>query len=184
MKAFLMYRDQDFDLQRELPPNEGALTQDLELSTLFDAMALGDKFLLEVATKAVLTSLNDVEAIAYRQHVLSDCLEQSSIVRQIYAIAVEAIESERQVWRSILTDYPDTTLQRSVEVLRLFVGILKRLRHIADEHAGNFRSEGFVRFFAMLSRELDDGYFQTIEYHLKELALRRGVQMSAGLAKV
>ncbi len=34
------------------------------------------------------------------------------------------------------------------------------LRAIADEHATNFRSEGFARFFAMLARELDDDYFQ------------------------
>ena len=40
MKAFLMYRDQDVDLQRKLPWNEGALTQDLEVETLFGAMAL------------------------------------------------------------------------------------------------------------------------------------------------
>ena len=42
MKAFLMYKDQDFDLQRQLPSNEQALTQDLELNTLFHAMALGE----------------------------------------------------------------------------------------------------------------------------------------------
>jgi hypothetical protein len=183
MKAFLMYRDCDFDLQRELPPNEVALTQDLELSTLFEAMALGDKFLLEVAKKAVLTSLNDVETILYRQHVLQDCLEQPSVVRRIYDLAVEGIESERKVWRSVLTDYPDTTLHRSVEVLRLFVGVLKRLRQVADEHAAGFRSEGFARFFAMVSGELADGYFQTIDSHLKELGLRRGVLMSARLGK-
>ncbi len=57
MKAFLMYKDQDFDLQRRLPANEQALIQDLALNTLFDAMALDDEFLLEVANKAVLSSL-------------------------------------------------------------------------------------------------------------------------------
>ncbi len=55
MKAFLMYKDQDFDLKRELPANEQALTQDLALNTLFDAMAHGDEFLLEVAEKVVLS---------------------------------------------------------------------------------------------------------------------------------
>ena len=39
MKAHLMYRDRDFDLEQPLPPNEPALTQDLELGTLFEAMA-------------------------------------------------------------------------------------------------------------------------------------------------
>ena len=57
MKTFLMHKDQDFDLQRKLPPNEQALTQDLELNTLFNAMALGDTFVFAVAKSAVLSGL-------------------------------------------------------------------------------------------------------------------------------
>jgi len=77
MKAFLMYKDQDFDLQRKLPSNEQALTQDLELNTLFNAMALGDKFLFEVAKKAVLSGFNsDLDTILYRQNILKDCLKK------------------------------------------------------------------------------------------------------------
>jgi hypothetical protein len=48
-----MHRDQDFDLERDLPPNTGALIQDLELNTLLDAMAADDKFLFEVASRAL-----------------------------------------------------------------------------------------------------------------------------------
>ena len=70
MKAFLMYRDRDFDLQQKFPPYEQALMQDLELGTLFNAMALGDKALLEVAEKAVLCSVNDLDTILYRQDIL------------------------------------------------------------------------------------------------------------------
>ncbi len=182
MKAFLMHPDRDFDLQRPLPPNEAALTQDLELNTLLDAMALGDKFLFEVAKRAVLTSLDDPEAIVYRQHILADCLEQPSIVREIYQIAIEAIQAERRIWRAFVSS-PDSILYRSVQVLEAFVGILKRLRAIADEHGTKFRSEGFVRFFEMLAKELDDEYFQTIEDHLRELKFRRGVLISAQLGR-
>ena len=39
MKAFLMFRDRDFDLKQPLPSNADALVQDLELETLFGAMA-------------------------------------------------------------------------------------------------------------------------------------------------
>jgi hypothetical protein len=69
MKAFLMYKNRDFDLWRKLPWNEQALTQDLELNTLFDSMALEDKFLFEVAKSAVLSGLNnDLDTIRYRQY--------------------------------------------------------------------------------------------------------------------
>jgi hypothetical protein len=45
MKAFLMFRDRDFDLKQPLPPNADALVQDLELETLFGAMAASDSFI-------------------------------------------------------------------------------------------------------------------------------------------
>jgi hypothetical protein len=183
MKAFLMYRDRDFDLQRELPPNEQALTQDLELNTLFNAMALGDEFLLEVAKTAVLTGLNDVDTILYRQNILKDCLENSSTVRDIYALAVESIERERKDYWSILSDSPSLVLDRSIRVLHMFMSMLKKLKQIADERADQFESEGFTAFFAMLSRELDDEYFAEVQGHLRELTFRNGVLISAELGK-
>jgi len=183
VKAFLMHRDQDFDLERELPANEQDLTQDLELDTLFNAMATADKFLLEVAKRAVLLSLADPDAMVYRQRVLADCLEQPAIVREIYDLAVEAIEGKKKAYGFFFRDSPDMILNGSVNVLEFFVGILKRLRQIGDEHAGKFRSEGFVRFFAMLAQELDDAYFETIEGHLRRLRFRRGALISAELGK-
>jgi DNA mismatch repair ATPase MutS len=183
VNAFLMHRDRDFDLKGDLPPNAAELTQDLELDTLFGAMAAEDKFLLEVAKKAVLTSLNDPEAIIYRQRILADCLERPAVVREMYAIALDAVEREKKVWSGMFTRYPDGLLRRSVEVLKLFVDLLKRLRHTADEHGGKFRSEGFARFFGMLAKELGDEYLSLVEDHLRRLAFESGVLMSAELGK-
>jgi DNA mismatch repair ATPase MutS len=181
MKAFLMYRDRDFDPQRKLPSNEQALTQDLELNTLFNAMALGDGFLFEVAKKAVLSSINDVDTILYRQNILKDCLKNSSIVRDIYDLAVETIESERKNYWGIFRDYPAAILHRSIQVLQMFVGMLKKLKNVADEHADEFESEGFTAFFAMLNKELGDEYFASVQDHLRRLELRDGVLISAEL---
>ncbi|HVB74144.1 MAG TPA: hypothetical protein VNE38_11375, partial [Ktedonobacteraceae bacterium] len=183
MKAFLMYQDHNFDLQRKLPSNEQALTQDLELTTLFNAMALGDKFLFEVAKKAVLSSVNDLDTIRYRQNILKDCLKNASIVRDIYTIAVESIESERKNYWGFFIKYPDMILHRSIEVLQMFVGMLKKLKHIADEHADKFESEGFTAFFVMLNKELGEDYFASVQHHLRELKFRNGVLMSAALGK-
>lgn len=182
MKAFLMFKDRDFDLERGLPANEPDLTQDLGLDTLFATMALGDAFLYEVARRAVLSSLDDPEAIVYRQRILNDCLEHAAVVRQIYDLAVEAIRSEKQFWR-FATDYPTGILSRSVQVLDSFAVILKRLRQIADEHAADFRSEGFGAFFRMLTTELGDDYFEVVEDHLRRLKFRNGVLVSAELGK-
>jgi DNA mismatch repair ATPase MutS len=183
MKAFLMYKDHDFDLQQKLPPHAQALTQDLELQTLFNAMALGDKFVFEVAKQAVLSSVNDLDAIRYRQHILRDCLNNPSIVRDIYAIAVESIESERRNFWGLLSKYPAMVLNRSVEVLQMFVDMLKKLRYIAEEHADVFESEGFTAFFAMLNTELGDDYFASVQHHLRTLKFRDGVLMSVELGQ-
>ena len=181
MKAFLMHKDQDFDLERELPPNEQALTQDLALPILFEAMALDDQFLLEMARKAVLSSLSDLDSILYRQNILKDCLKNPSIVRDIYNLVVESIENRQKQWWA--TRYPSTIMYSAVEALKMFVGQLKKLRTIADQHADKFDSGGFARFFAMLVAELDDEYFTRIEEYLRELKLPKGVLVSAELGK-
>jgi DNA mismatch repair ATPase MutS len=184
MKAFLMYHDHDFDLQQNLPPRHLALTQDLELHTLFNAMALGDKFVYEVTRKALLSGFySDLDTIHYRQHILKDCLKNAAIVRDIYTLAVEAIEGEKKQYLGYLSKYPDSLLRRSIEVLQMFVEMLKKLRHIADEQASTFESEGFIRFFAMLNTELDDAYFARVQNHLKDLKFRDGVLISAELGQ-
>jgi DNA mismatch repair ATPase MutS len=176
-----MHRNGDFDLDGALPWNAQALAQDLELDTLFDAMALKDAFLRKVALQAVFAPLTDPGAIVYRQAILGDCLTNPAIVRAIYALAVETIEAEKkQFWR-FLSESPDMILRRSVEVLTMLVVSLKRLRHAADEHAHRFHSEGFTTLFTMLQRELSDDYFGEMQEHLKELRFRDGVLVSAEL---
>src|SRR5580693_849024 len=116
MKAFLLFRDRDFDLQEALPPHAEVLRQDLELNTLFSAMAGDDLVLFEVAQKAILSGLCDLATIFYRQDILRDCLNNSSIVRDIYDIAVASIERKKSGfwgWGAI-SNYPDAILHRSI----------------------------------------------------------------------
>ncbi len=182
MKALLMHRDRDFDPDADLPPNAQDLTQDLELDILLAAMAGGDPFLLGVARSAVLTGERDPDVIVYRQRILADCLEHPAVVRELYGIAEEAVLREKKIWAGVFGDrYPEGLLHRSVQVLQLFVTLLRRIRGIADEQAGAFASEGFRAFFAMIERELDDAYIASIEEHLRHLEFRDGLLISAEL---
>jgi len=163
--------------------NDAVLAQDLELETLWNAMAAGDEFLFEMAKRTVLSSLTKPDAIVYRQQVLADCLAHPEVIRQLYQLAVEALENERTVGGVWFTAGPDRILGRSVRVLELNAGVLRRLRQIADQQASGFRSEGFTRFFAMLADELADDYLKAVEQHLRELEFKRGVFESAELGK-
>ena len=184
MKAYLMYKNHDFDIQQELPKNEAELIQDLELNTLFNAMANNDKFLFDVAKKAILTGVkNDIDTILYRQEILKDCLNNPLVIKEIYDLAVEAIEREKKVYFGFLSRYPDVILSRSIEVLQLFLEMLKKLREIALENLNKFQSDGFKTFFNMLKQELSDDYFLIIQNHLKQLKFNNGVLISAELGE-
>jgi hypothetical protein len=163
--------------------SDAVLTQDLELDTLWNAMAAGDEFLFEMAKRAVRSSLADPDAIAYRQRVLADCLEHPEVVRQLYELAIEALENERQIGSLWNRAMPDSILGRSVRVLKLQLSVLERLRQLAEEQEENFRSEGFGRFFAMLREELAGEYLHSVEQHLRELEFKRGLVESAELTK-
>jgi hypothetical protein len=205
MKAFLMFRDKDFDpeqllarrdhvtrsrggkdqridLQQMLPWNEEALRNDLGLDVVLNAMALGDGYLFDTAKVAILSSIIDLDTVLYRQRVLLDCLRNAQIVRDIYRLAIEAIEGERKgLWGFF--QYPAGTLRRAVDVMLMFVSILKRLRVAADQHSNRFESDGFSRLFAILNEELTDEYFSVIEMHLRRLKFRHGVLISAELSE-
>ncbi len=176
-----MFRDRDFDPKGALPAAAATLTQDLGLDVLLDAMAAGDEFVRGVARQAILAGLREPAEIDYRQRILADCLEQPALVREMYALAVEAIERERKIWGWTLNRYPEGLLHRSLDVLGMLLELLARLRRVADEHAPAFRSEGFARFFRMLAEELDDAYLEKVKEQLAHLEFREGVLMSAAL---
>jgi hypothetical protein len=146
-------------------------------------MVLGDDFLLEVAQKAALYSLSDLDAICYRQDILQDCLRNAAVIREIYHIPIEAIENKKKHWRGIFGASPSGILSGAVDLLEMFMSLLKKLKRIADDHAGQFQSEGFTRFFTMIQEELDDDYFATVQEHLQELKFKDGVLLNAALEK-
>jgi len=179
VKVLLLRPDTD-EPPGPLPANAPDLIQDLELGTLFTAMAGGDPFLFGVARDTVLAGLVDPAAIAYRQAVLRDCLAQEPVIRRMYGLTIDAAKAEKSQY-IIVKDSPEALLNRSVRLLRQVVEILQALRLIAGESMAAFESPGFRRFFRMVERDLDDAYFREVEEHLKRLSSRRGFLISATL---
>ena len=206
MKAFLMFTDRDFDpggalfaiqdaaarrgqrerdvdLARERPANQAILSKDLELDTLFVAMANKDQLVFDVAKQAILTSVtNRLATISYRQEALGDCIANPETIRVLYGLTEEAFHRQKKVWPRF-REYPSGTLDHAVELMVIFVDVLKRLRVTAEQHSPQFKSEAFSNLFRTLARELDDGYFAVIDRHLKRLKFRNGVFVSVGLGR-
>lgn len=185
MKVFLMHPDRDFDPNGALPPMEADTGQDLELNTLFAAMAHGDKFLFKVVRQAVLSSLDDIDTIHYRQEVLKDCLKHPVVVRQIYRISLEFMERKRRQWLWISNRHlnPGSILSSALHMLETSLDLLRMLRQIADEHTGAFESTAFCRFFAMIQQELDDEYLSVVEKHIRVLKFPGGALLNAQLGR-
>ncbi len=185
MKVRLLDRGRDADREGTVPWNAEALRKDLELATLFDAMAGNDDFILDVAGKVVLAGVtNDAETIRHRQQVLRDCLEHPAVIRELYGLAVEAEEREKKhYFGTTLMRHPDWVLRRSIELSEMLLGMTRKLKKIADSQADRFVSEGWTAFFAALRNELTDEYFAGAHDHVEQLKFRNGMLLSAGLGK-
>ena len=185
MKVHLLYPDRDFDFERPLPPNAEDLVEDLALNALFEAMAQGDEFLFQVARSVVLTSLDEIDAIRYRQEILQDGLRHPEVVRALYEIPMEYLARKREQWLWLGSRHanPTAVLSNARRLLEASLDLLRRLRRLADEHAAAFRSRGFRRFFATIQHELDDEYLALVEEHVRRLRFPRGVRLRARLGR-
>lgn len=183
MKAHLLFASRDVDLDQELPWQAEALEQDLGLDTLLNVMAGGDPYLREVAERTLLNGLTDPEEILYRQDVLSDFLQKPEAARELYALAIDALESRREARFFLFRDSPDTQLSKSLRMLELLLDIIRRLRAFAATEEGKFRSLGLRTLVAAIQAELDDEYLTAVEESLRELRFKRGPLISARLGR-
>jgi len=182
MKVLLMHPGKDFDLQGKPPWNAKTLVADLGLEVLIRTAAQGDETVHDVMTRALLNAYrNDVETVLFRQAVLRDAIAERESVEGLFALAVQTIEEKRRNHSGIWGHSPSSVLYSSLELMTFLLKALRRLRAFVAERPRTFRSEGFVRLFETLERELDDAYFEEVERHLTELRFRKGVLLSAEL---
>jgi len=178
-----MYPDRDFDPGQSLPAHARELIQDLGLDTLVRTMAGEDAFLFDVTRAALLSGIdNDIGTVLYRQDVMDDCMNHPAVVRELYGLAAEAISrKERGAYFGFVGRYPGGILHGAMDLLRMLVDMLRRLRALADQHGALFRSSAFVVLFRSLQEELGDAYVASIERHLQTLRFADGVLLSARL---
>ncbi len=169
--------------RRTDPSPHETVEQDLGLEVLWRAMAAGDPFIYETARRCMLTGLNDRDAIVFRQRILQDSIANADAVRDLYGLALEALDNERTVGPIWRTAGVGSVVHRSVTVLARQLEVLRRLRGLAARSAGAFRSEGFTRFFRMIEEELGDDYLAEMDAQLNELGFRYGVLQTGGFGR-
>ncbi|NMC27924.1 MAG: DNA mismatch repair protein MutS, partial [Syntrophomonadaceae bacterium] len=181
MNVFLMHRDQDFVLEKLLPPQAADVRQDLALELMLQIMAGGDELVMKSSMQALLSPSLELESLLYRQQILRDCLSNRQSIRTMYALTEEALTGEQKFYFGMLRKYPDAVLRRANDVMNMLLEVLVRLRGLADNEASKFVSPGFKRFFTMLKNELEDDYIAQIRSYLQELRFENGMLISAEL---
>lgn len=183
MKVRLLHPECDPDLAAPIAWELHALTdEDLELPRVYEAMAAGDNFLLDIAKKVISLPVIEPDVIVYRQKVLADCFANRAVVQQLYDIAVDAVDVRRKVFLGgLMSRNPEAILRRSVRILELLRENLQQLRSLCDQHAGAFDSAGFRQLMAMIADQLSDDYLRRFDEHLRDLQLPNGVLLSAYL---
>jgi len=177
----LLHPDREFDTHGRLPRQAATLVQDLELSTLTAAMARGDKRIADIAQRALLAPLTDLDAIAYRQAVVRDCLAHPNDARALYALAVAAIERAEQASWAFMPRKPASIVRHARDVLLAYLESLRALRRLADRRGEHVASDALRVFFELIRRELDDAALREMERHLRALRFTAGIRVSAGL---
>ena len=183
MKTFLLYKDREFQPDARWSANDSALHKDLDLGRLISAMAAGDDYVADVAQLVLRAPLTTVEDIEYRQHVLMDVLENTAVVRDLYALASETIAAERKIYRSLFSHSPSSILRQSIQSLEMMAAVLERLRSICGDAQEGFHSRGFRRFFDMVLKEVDETCLAEINEHLRRLRFRNGMLIAASLGR-
>lgn len=183
MNVYLLYSNKMFDPQQPVPIQSETLIKDLELNTIFKSMAGNDEFILKNVKTLILSGLSDISEIEYRQMILKDCLKYPKETRELYLLACQGVDIEKNKYMGFLINYPSNVLNGSIKALELYIPILQKLYNLADWALAHYTSTGFKRFFQMIKEELSDSYIKLMKEHLKNLKFTNGILISANLSK-
>ncbi len=168
-------------LEEKAEPVVEDVIHDLDLRTVWDAMAGDDPVLFLATRRLFLAGPLTVDQVRYRHEVLLDALAHPDAVRRLYQLADDALAAEREIYRGVLEDRGERLMTRSVRVLDMLVDRMRDLRRFSAEQAPLFRSPGFTRLFAEIADQLGEPYLQEVERQLDELRFPDGFILSADL---
>jgi hypothetical protein len=179
MKAYLMFKNKDFEILKQYPYGKAALIADLEIKYILEDMAREDDMIYEAAKEALLTPLISIEDIEYRQEVLTDVLNNPTAARRLYEITLEAERETKKSSRWSSRRYLPSVFSTAVELLDIYMDRLLDLRLVADSNLDKFQSRAFKNLLVLLQNELGDDYIETAKNQLKDLKKSDGTLVSS-----
>ena len=183
MNVHLLHPDDDLDLKAAPPHHTEALSEDLGLPVLLEVMGAGDRLVGEACRKVLLSGLQEVAVIRYRQAVLADVLRAPEAFQRLYEVIVAGLEVAKRSSSGLFRETPDAIVRRAVERLKVHADVLRRLREDSSQVRDRMRSVGLTTLFEQFASQLDEPYLGEVEALLEELTFRRGVLFSARLGR-
>jgi hypothetical protein len=183
MRVNLLFPDQELRLFKRKGSCQGDVVNDLELQTVIAAMSRGDEVIEEVVRSVLLERKNSIDVILFRQGVLKDAMAEPETFRNIYAIAAEAGQAERQVFGGLFARTPSARLFRSVRVLKIYLELLRKLRITTLKVESSLASEGMSIFINTISENLGEPYLEQMDEQLNYLSFADGALLGAKLAQ-
>ncbi len=181
MKAHLIFPDRNYDPGQPLCADHETLEKDLGINFILETMADEDELIASVCRGLIFSPLRDTEVLAWRQEALLDAMEHPSVVRELYGICVEAEELRRKSWNWLDSSYISGTFSAALSYLAIYLGKLAKLKSIAQDCSGLFKSRAFSGFFRELETELSDEYLKEASEALLSLRNVGNLQIRARL---
>ncbi|WP_029288335.1 hypothetical protein [Cellulomonas sp. HZM] len=182
MKVRLMFPDHDVDGATPEMAGADATAADLELDTLWDAMARGDAFVRGVVRATTLRPVQDVAVVEHRHAVLAECRRVPGLLDELEEVAERAVTAERRASSWVFDRSASMSLGHAVTVLDLLLEDLRALRAVADRYADDVTSPGWTALLATVRAEIDDDYLEVLRAEVRHLRLEDGVVLSAHLS--
>ncbi|MGE0353022.1 MAG: DNA mismatch repair protein MutS [Gemmatimonadales bacterium] len=151
------------------------LLQDLGLDLLLDAMGGSDPAIRAAARRVLLAAPHaGLETVRYRLPLVEDALRNPGVVGTLYEVACLGAGTHTRGAAGFRDPDRLERLRHALAILQDQLGVLARIREVADREAHRFRASGWRAFFALVQREFSAEYLASARAELTALAGQTG----------
>ena len=180
MRVNLLYKDRDFNWEREDSLLDKEIIEDLDLDILWEVASSRDKDIRDCFRKVVMESLYTKEEILYRQSILEEFIRDRLTFDELEEISTLVYEELKKVWFYI-SDQPTLLVHRSVSILKIVLKSLESLKRLASKNLVSTKSEGLREFWERLEESLTKEFLSEVRELIETSQFKQGIEMSANL---